>query len=58
VNKKDIALAAATFAYVVFLGPFLISARDWFAVVLGFGLLGVLVGLIIKRFIIDKEKAK
>jgi hypothetical protein len=50
-SKKDWALIAAWVIYVVFLGPWLISAPSWIAVCLGVGLglgLGIVTG---KRFV-------
>jgi hypothetical protein len=49
-KRVDWLLLAAWVAYVVFLGPWLISAPSWIAVGLGFGLLIALVVVTFKRF--------
>ena len=46
-SKTDWALIAAWLAYVIFIGPWLISAPSWIAVGLGFA---ILLGLVVVSF--------
>lgn len=50
-------LVGGWLAYVVFAGPFLLSARDWFLVAGGVAVLGALVYYTVKAFKAEGEKS-
>jgi MFS superfamily sulfate permease-like transporter len=57
-TKLDWVLVATWLAYLVFVGPWLISAPSWIAVGLGFTILVGLVVFTSKRFKSHYEKVK
>lgn len=55
-NAKDWMLVLAWLAYLAFVGPALISAKDWFAVALGFVIPLGLSYITYKRISVKHEK--
>ncbi len=54
-TKFDLLLIFAWVVFVIFLGPWLISAPSWIAVGLGFAILGLLLWVTVKRVKIHYE---